>query len=122
MTVGSIARRKPRLCFRFPTGPTDDLSRTFRRTLRIPVGAFLVIVCVIPVCYPFPNVALKVLYSFLAGALGMAPDRLQASAVPPLVEIVRQRSSGLGIAPREAAPSRAARATFPFCLGRHDWA
>src|SRR5260370_33589174 len=48
----------------------------------------------------------------------MDRDRLQGSAVPPLVEIVRQCSSGLGIAPREAATSRAARATFPFCLGR----
>src|SRR5437867_11925777 len=50
----------------------------------------------------------------------MAPHWLQASAVSPLVEIVRQRPSRLSVPPGEATPGRAARGAFPFGLGRQS--
>src|SRR2546428_460257 len=104
--------------YSFPAEAREEGRLMERRIPACSVWAILVIVCVIPVCYPFPTVTLKVLYSFRTRSLWVAADRFKPSAVPPLVEIVRKLARGLGIAPGEATPGYTTRSAFPFSLGR----
>ena len=82
--------------------------------MRIARRPLLIIVRVVPISHPLPDVALEILHALNAGSLRMASHRFESGAVAPLIQVVGLGASRFAIAPWKAQSRCPARGAFPF--------
>ena len=104
-----------------PACSPNDFLRACLRAVGILLRAFLVILGIVPIVDPFPDIAGHVVNAERAFARFIAPDRHEGLlADPPLIE-VKMLHGGLDIAPGESPVGGALSCFFPFSFSRESF-